>query len=776
MKRVLALIFCFLPIVGQAEIVTLRSGEHADFSRLVLQLSEQSDWQIGRTVEGYELRIEAEEIEFDTSKVFDRIPRNRITGFATPKASHLVVQVPNGFHLDAFEIRAGRIVIDIKNGPASVDSIFENRFAEQNDLAEREITPEESSPGKQSNLAMFEQTASSILGDTKQAERSDLSDVVAQDVFPLPLFSATPEESTQAPLPLELPSERSERVIQMEAALIKQLSRAASQGLIVADIEDPQAAIQEMIAPRETAIKSTVLPEDPPPGDLSHVRIKTRVDLDSREENGKPKLTSSGGECLPGSKFDIASWGPELVPLLDLAEYRGALIGEFDTAEASEIRDLARYYIFLGFGAEAKSTLREFGVIAQDADILNAMADVMDQGQAAAMGRLEGQLTCSGPSAMWSALAAPRILKGDEINRVAILQAFSALPLHLRRHLGPILSERFLGIGDTDVASSIRGAIQRAPGKHGEGVDMLDAKLELSLGHDEVATRKLEAIVREGGALAPEALATLIETKLAADATIPKPMIADAMALSFVLQKTSLGTRLSKLSIVATIQNGESSLALDRIAQAQREGALESDILEALSNDAYLSLAKNAADIEFMRRSLSPAARGKIAGLTSEPRRAIAGRMLDLGFASQARDVLSAVQNIPEPEDRYLFARAALMQGRPQVAVGYLAGIEGDEAELLRARAFQAAKDETRAAEVFESLNKINEAARSAWRAGDFSRVERIGSPQEQTVANLATDPPSNPQLGLATNRALVAKSAASREAFNELIRSLPNP
>ncbi|MGH1330230.1 MAG: hypothetical protein ACRBBK_05065 [Paracoccaceae bacterium] len=776
MKRVLALILCLLPFAVHAEVVALRSGEHADFSRLVMQFGGQPDWEIGRVVQGYELRVAADDIQFDTREVFDRISRKRITGFEMPKDGRLVVQVSSGHHLDAFEIRAGRIVLDIKDGPAPSNSIFEAAFEGPSDIPANVANTAEPMAQEQSNLAMFEQSANSILSEPKEEPQPATNRASGQEALPFPMFNMPLGEGIQAPLPLEIPAERSARVVQMEAALIEQLSRAASQGLIVADIDDPQAAIQEIIAPQSKPVKATDLPADPPPGDLSHVRIKTRVDLDARETIGKPTLTSDGETCLPASKFDIARWGPQIAPQLDFAAYRGALIGEFDTAEPNEIRDLARYYIFLGFGAEAKSTLREFGVIVQDADLLSAMAEIMDQGQADSLGRLAGQFACNTPAALWSVLAASRIEKGDEINRVAIMQAFSALPLHLRRHLGPVLSDRFLGIEDTDVASSIRGAIQRAPGDHGEGFDMLDAKLELSLGHEDIATQKLETLVREGGSLASEALATLMKAKLNAKEAIPEAMIADAIALSFTLQKTPLGATLAELSIAATIQNGESSLAFERIAQAQREEALAGDVIDRLLNDAYLSLAQNAEDIEFIRRSFAPSARKEMAKLSVAPRRAVAARLLDLGFASPAREILVAVQDIPEPEDRFLFARAALMQGRAQVAVGYLAGIDGVEAELLRARAFEAAKDETRAAEVFESLDKINEAARSAWRGGDYARVERIGSPQEQRVANLATSQPPEAALGLATNRALVEQSVAARKALNDLIRSLPNP
>lgn len=116
--------FALLPQVLFAEVITVRSGEHAGFSRLVMQFSAKTDWAFGRSEQGYEFHVPDEDIYFDTSAVFQKIPRQRI---ANVKGSngYLQVIIPENVHADVFELREGRVVIDIKDGAPDTSSEFE---------------------------------------------------------------------------------------------------------------------------------------------------------------------------------------------------------------------------------------------------------------------------------------------------------------------------------------------------------------------------------------------------------------------------------------------------------------------------------------------------------------------------------------------------------------------------------------------------------------------------------------------------------------------------
>ena len=60
-----------MAVPAWAETITVASGEHSGYSRLVLPLPAGSDWQVGRTAAGYELAVSGNDLRFDVSKVFD---------------------------------------------------------------------------------------------------------------------------------------------------------------------------------------------------------------------------------------------------------------------------------------------------------------------------------------------------------------------------------------------------------------------------------------------------------------------------------------------------------------------------------------------------------------------------------------------------------------------------------------------------------------------------------------------------------------------------------
>lgn len=64
---------------ARAETFRLRSGEHADFSRLVMDgLPAGAGWTLGRAGAGYELRLALQGAGFDTGQVYRLIPKTRL--------------------------------------------------------------------------------------------------------------------------------------------------------------------------------------------------------------------------------------------------------------------------------------------------------------------------------------------------------------------------------------------------------------------------------------------------------------------------------------------------------------------------------------------------------------------------------------------------------------------------------------------------------------------------------------------------------------------------
>lgn len=126
------LAFLAFALPAQAETARVSSGEHTDFSRLVITLEAASEWRFGRTADGYALSFQREGISFDTAAVFARIPKTRIGAVRQdPDASRLHVLAQCECHATAFEFRPGIIVVDVRNGPPEADSPFEKPVADR---------------------------------------------------------------------------------------------------------------------------------------------------------------------------------------------------------------------------------------------------------------------------------------------------------------------------------------------------------------------------------------------------------------------------------------------------------------------------------------------------------------------------------------------------------------------------------------------------------------------------------------------------------------------
>ncbi len=241
------------------------------------------------------------------------------------------------------------------------------------------------------------------------------------------------------------------RLEQTRNLVLKELARATAQGLL-----DPNTALQgtqdakDAIAADEGAGGSVVAPLRSLDLDeiqsfldaLPNVRAESAFDRGIRTESHPRPLNAEGMHCIENEDVDIARWTGEGTIYSQISQYRLALVEEFDRENRDAAMGLTRSYIYLSFGAEALAILNMIPLTGSDADVMRAMAEIVDMGYAENPGPFEDQISCDTAAAFWAAMAMPAFQRGMDADRKAILLAFSALPLHLRRHLGPTLALR----------------------------------------------------------------------------------------------------------------------------------------------------------------------------------------------------------------------------------------------------------------------------------------------------------------------------------------------
>lgn len=730
MKWLWLTVLIALSDAAAAEVVTVRSGEHEGFTRLVLQLSRPVEWHMGRTDDGYELQLDRADTRYDLSSVFRTIPRDRLASvWAEPATGRLRIGIGCACHALAFEFRPDVLVVDIKDGQPPAGSAFE--------------------------MTLAGGTTSALAPRQPKRPRSRPPTAPAGLDWTRAIGTIPPETPLASPLP-------GADLAGMRAALLREVARGASMGAL--DIRRAERA-----AP--TAVGRTA----PDAGPAKQITAGFGPGVETTTP-GEPReaLTASGRPCLPDSVLAIGNWADERSFSEQLAEGRSGLVGEFDRIDPEAAARHVRLHLYFGFGAEARVIRRQLAADNADSALWDALAQILDGGHAPPGSVLSDQDACDSAAALWSVLARPELRRSDKINKTAVLRSFSALPIHLRRHLGPGLSDRFLAVGDTATARAIRDAILRAPGDPGAATRLIDAKIDLSLGQPARAEKEIVAVAAAGGPESPRAMIDLVSARLAQGQVIDEKTILALSALSREHSGAPLGSALARALMLALASAGAYDQAFD----------LGNVAGQAAVTETWAMLASSGPDSALLAHAvLSESA--EVPPIDSPLKARIAKRLIDLGFAEAGMRWLTPLD--VSPEHVVLWAEAELARKDARAALRLLAGRTEAEAEVLRARAETQLGDLAAAAAAWAAAGQPEAARRASWQARDWTAVARdAGASQDPAAVSLARtvlnvpdpDRPAPPpgDAPLSAGRALVAESARARSEIGALLAAVPGP
>ena len=744
------------PVAAQA--VAVRSGEHVDFSRLVLDFDASAGWDLGPVPGGYEFRAHDRNVNFDTTRVFDYIPRKRIWDIRTPAPGVLRLLVDCACHVDGFELRRSRIVVDVKDGPAPANGPFTaplpplpspDPAGRKTSAAAPPASPSSGSPSSGSPSPDPDPPASQAAnGDATGS--GELADV-------LPL----------GPPGLQAPQKgfdiaASDRAVALQGAVVDQIARAATQGLV-------QPA--RRLPPPTPASRATDRSPDPQPGHVAdkpppdgtqnhgrqhdgastagadpapshgqsalagaepepaHVRIETAVDRD-RPNLDPANVTDEGIACPAAAAVEIADWGKMSGGLPDISAARAGLTGADDRLNPAQALDLARYYTWLGFGVEAQATLDMVPATTPGRADVAALAAMMDgprPGPAAAA--LVGFRTCPNAAAMWSVLAGPPLQPGSTLDEAAVSRAFAALPPHLKDLLGPRLIDAYTSSDRVDAALVLRDAMTLSVTAPSIEAAVAEAGIDRARGAPVAAEARLKHALDTTDPDSPEALMALVTARLAAG-QVPDDTLAGAIeALAFEHGDSELHAPLVRSLAEARLARDEFLAVRDLLPEVQ-----PADAASGLARRLYGRAAVKAPDEAFLRLVLpSPKGLGE-SPVDAAARRAVAARLVDMGFAKDALAVLPAERQ-GDTTARLIAARASLDLGRPAQALDALHRLQGAEAAALTGSAEEALKHYAKAAAAYEKAGRASEAARMALMAKDYASAGALAEPGIRKLA-----------------------------------------
>ncbi len=753
--------------LAMAQTVTVQSGEHEDFSRLVFVFPERTSYEVELLDNAARLVTGFDSYKFDVTRVFDFIPKTRLRNIEpAPTGGSVDLEFACDCEVSTFWHGKAYLVVDIamreRSAAAAVPETPGSSGSETKDLpktAPKSVTLDLDSerPSAAGSLAasgLETQTGPVLESGRKQSEDQGSPGWSAQQEI---------EESRDR--------------------LLRQISRATSQGLLTPAIQRPP----QIAAPAEAAPVSpadeTIAHADAETSDLQNspanvqIHALTSIDRDILGAMSGNGAVASAVPCTVPAEVDVANWGSDTPFATQVATHRKALLGEFDHPNPATVLASVRMYLYFGFGAEAKALLETYGGGLRERDMLAVLAQVVQDGFASPGSTLAGQLECPEPTAFWSAMSYENLPTDRPLDVDAIHRTFASLPPHLRVYLGPILAKRLLAAGyDTD-SGKITRVLERNTESENPSSDLVKAQVALKDGHTNTAENILDGIVERNAQPSAEALLKRIQSQLMRKSAISYDVAQLVGAYALENRGSPLGAELARGHVLALAASGAFDEALEELERLDEAGHVSGEIRPALAE----ILAETADEIDFLRHTLSGAA-GPPSALKPEVANKISQRLLASGFGQSAASFLSSSSTGAAKRERQLLrAEVALSSGRPRMAIAELLGVDGVDADVLRARAHSMAGEHNAARHLYETagLTEIAETESmlaGGWRNSGGPGLDQIEEPAEGDLTETGQVVAVAGHGVLAQNRELVAESGRTREALRTLLETHPVP
>ncbi|WP_299047530.1 hypothetical protein [uncultured Tateyamaria sp.] len=753
MKRFLPAIFLWFAsaVVSNAAEITVRSGAHDGFARLVLDVPRETEWSVQQDTDQATISIADHAGGFDIASVFERIDQTYVRAVSS-EAGTLNIAFNCKCAAEVFRSGASMIVVDISQteGLAEVSTASEISFGlEFVGTTRLAFDPAEKPP---------------TLNTEAQTPTIDFAENSREP------STATPSAdiaSTSRTADLE-------SLRQAQEKLAERISFAATTGVLRPNnqgIDLPGAEARPQINTQIFDSSVQLLDDEVGIGPIGgNLRITSSNDVPSDGIDQIQASTTLGVRCIDPALVRVQDWGDDAGFAKSVSNLRRDLYSEFDVLNPEVATDLARLYLHFGFGAEARQILAMIDQPTQSTAPLASIADVMEFGSAKPDNYIESFLDCDSDVALWAILAKQDLQPSDTINSDAAIRSLSSLPLHLRRFVAPALSKKLLAYGDQDAAAAALRGLERTSEPLQSAGAMAKADIELAQGDVAVAQDRLKGIVESNDQQSAQALIRYVDTHLDAEVAIDDDVatLVEAYALEF--RDDPLGQELRRTHVLALAKSEQfdaAFAALDRMRPSGNAGLadrLESPLIELLS--------KTADDATFLEHAFA-AITSHPQDLSPQARSLLTERLIELGFLSEAEHLMTASGETLTPQHRLLRARISMGLSRPREALAFLGNLEGEVAERLRAQANAHAGEYGMAYTLFSEMNAGPDQLQSAWLSDDWlvliEPTEPVLGPAV-TVATSALDNSGDLNGMLGRTEDALDESANARDVIRQLL------
>ncbi|MGC1497569.1 MAG: hypothetical protein WA790_17330 [Sulfitobacter sp.] len=727
----LVLRLCFLALLPSTVLsqpIFVQSGEHEDFSRFVIQIPKGKSWGLDQTEGKVAINIKGHSDGFDTSRVFDFIPRSRVTRIAATQ-SQLSLILDCDCEVEAFAVDGGHVAIDVASPKSKVEPVAP--------VLARLRPPSLQKP-------MLEVSEKNVFATT------------SQPLFPIKSWD-----------PLNL----AEIAIlsDVQDNLVRELGSATTRGVlesahVMPKIRKPQ--IDTRIFSAEPIPEKKIPSTDTFPKD-GNIRISTSLDTTSQNKIAKIPTDIA---CPKEKELDISRWGDNRPFDIQVSEARESLYGEFDRLDSSAAVKLARLYLYFGFGAEAKQVLNLDSNIREGNQNLFEISDIIEKGTIEVPNNLISLAECGGNASLWATLANPDA-KSPNIDATPVLLATNSLPVHLRKFIAPMLSDIFLLRGDHKNAATAMRSLERSPESLEPVGKMAQAKVNLENGNNITAKEQFEDVANDNSSQSANALVALVDSKIASGESIDPETINLIEAYRSELREAKIGPDLDRAYILSLISAGQYSSVISQINFTSPE---KDDKKNDVVRDYFLQeLVKKSSDIEFLDVMLQKSD-VVLQQVSPELKIDLASRLLNIGFGQDAKKIIDSIPDKPKNEARQILAaQVAISSGKPFQAQAELIGITSPSALAILADAKQMTGAYQEAFTLYKNANNQEKAEQSAWLSENWRELVMPGAPNHVAATLVAPNDITSEEGGVGLlNRTeeAVSESANARQVLTDLL------
>ena len=770
------------PLAVWAQTVEVRSGEHANFTRLVFNLPERMDVDLRYQADGVVLSFERDGLTFDTGTVFARVPTTRLAAISVD-ASRMTLTLACKCDVNTFWAGGQAFVIDIANETEVSAALFP---APENDLepeaeanAPKSQTAETITPQPQQNNRPLDGVSlnAASVSSTRATQRSMSPRPVGVGSVAFLIADAQERLDQMQHETSDALSAHATNVRQSQSAIVQQIGRAATQGLLspredlmppVLNPEVDSVAVQpspKNVGSRDTS-KANGL------GQNVILNAKTSVDqaLSDRINLALDGTESTG--CLNRSSIDVATWAGDGRFVDQIGNLRSKLLGEFDQPSDADILKMVRFYIHFGFGVEARRVANMLPSERPLSPELSAMIRILDHGHDEPNSIFEGQMDCPPLVAVWSLLSYETPPGNQPIDPDGVVRGILELPTHLRAYLGPVVGQKLRRAGYLRAADHVARALIR-------NVDTKTASAQYlyTQSSDAAPDTNLGAVVADNAEPAPDALLALIDRRLESGENISEDLAILAGAYAMEYRNTAMGPDLSRAYLLSLASSGNYSESFDEFDRLAEAGPAPTS---STMSEMMALLAQNAPNPAFLTQSIRADQATRFA-LEDEVGNAVATRLIKLGFPEAAeRFVAPMAIGDAERARKLLRAEIALQANLPRKAELELIGEEGKDVMQLIARARSMAGEHGSAQQLFAGMDNGNAALRQAWLEGDWQTLRTHSDPVIAAVATRQATPAAEPDADvtqvLARNNEILEDSQSMRAEIEALLSGIAMP